>query len=788
MHALDRKLLRDYRRLWAQALAIALVLGCGVMMVVLFYGVAQSLTETRATYYQRYRFADVFASATRAPDTLLEQIAHIPGVARVEARINELAVLDIAGLPEPALGRLLSLPRNGGRPVLNIPVLMSGHWPSPDRPDEVVVNRPFARVNHFGPGSTFQAVINGRKRTLTITGTVLSPEFIYTLPPGGLMPDDKRFALIWMSRDVLESAFGLQGAFNDIALGLTQHADREEVKARLDTILAPYGGTGATGRDLQISWMFLNSELEQLDNMARILPPIFFVVAAFLVNMVLGRLVSLERAQIGLLKALGYGPSAVGWHYVKLALAIGVTGVIFGWIGGYWAGRGIAAIYAQYYHFPFLIFVQHPDIYVLSAVGGLLTAAAGAALAVRGALRLSPAVAMAPPVPPHFRRSPLDRLMAWAGVRQTVMMVLRSLARWPLRAALTSLGIALSCAVMVASLFMFDSVDRLIDTAFFQANRQDATLSFALARPQSAVEAVARLPGVLRAEGVLSVPVRLRHGSRHRLIAIEGHAPGDDLSRVLDVRNARVALPGQGVVLSDRLAAHLNARVGDRLQVQVLTGRRGQYDLPVTGIVRQDFGLGAYMDYAALNRMLDQAPQVTAVNVELDPAQLAQLYAAVKDTPGISAMSLLTQVRQSFRDTIAESAGLSTFIYSLMASLIVIGVVYNAARIQLSERARELASLRILGFSRAEVSMVLLGELAVLTVVAIPLGLWAGYGMAALITHTFSSDLFTMPLVVARGTYVKSALVVVGASLASALIVRRRIDRLDLVAVMKTRE
>ena len=788
MHALDLKLLRDFRRLWAQSLAIALVLGCGVMMLVLFHGVARSLSETRATYYERNRFADVFASATRAPDTLLGEIAHIPGVARSEARISEYAVLDIDGLDEPALGHLLSLPRAGGPPILNVPVLRSGRWPAPDRPDEVVVNAPFATANAFTPGSTFEAVINGRKRTLTITGTALSPEYIYTIAPGAIMPDDRRFGIIWMSREVLEAAYGLTGAFNDVALGLTVDARPEAVKARLDDLLAPYGGAGATGRELQISWMFLDSELTQLANMVHILPPIFFAVAAFLVNMVLSRLITLERAQIGLLKALGYGPVAVAWHYVKLALAIGGLGVVLGWGFGLWAAHGVAAIYAKFYHFPYLVFVQHADTYAISGLGGLATATAGAVLAVRGVLRLSPAVAMAPPVPPRFRRSSLDRLLARAGVRQTTMMVLRSLVRWPLRAALTSLGVALSGAVMVASLFMYDSTEKLIESAFFQAYRQTATLSFPVARPATAVDAAAHLPGVMRAEGVLSVAARLRLGPRSRLIAIEGHGPDDDLERVLDAKSDTVVLPREGVVLSDRLAAHLDARVGDRVEVDVMTGARGRYMLPVTGIVTRNFGLGAYMDYAALNRMLEQAPQVTAVNVLADSARLPELYAAVKETPGISAMSVLTRIRQSFQDTIAESIGISTFIYTMMGSLIVIGVVYNAARIQLSERARELASLRILGFSRAEVSAVLLGELGVLTALAIPLGLWGGYGFAALITASFSSDLFTMPLVVGRGTYIETTATVVIAALVSALIVRRRIDRLDLVAVMKTRE
>ncbi|MCC6009068.1 MAG: ABC transporter permease, partial [Rhodobacteraceae bacterium] len=482
------------------------------------------------------------------------------------------------------------------------------------------------------------------------------------------------------------------------------------------------------------------------------------------------------------------GPGEIGWHYVKLALLIGAVGVALGWAFGTWGARGMAAIYQIYFDFPFLLFVQQLQVYALAAFAGLATTVAGAALAVRRVLALAPAVAMSPPAPTHFRRGLLDRVLALMGLRQTVLMVVRNLVRWPVRAGMTTLGLAASCAVMVASLFMFDAIDEVLETAFFQANRQDATLTLSMPRPLIAEEEVARLPGVMVAEGVLSVPARVRAGQHSRLVAVEGPRAGADLSRVLDADSDQVLLPGQGLVLSRRLAGILGVAEGDAVTLEILTGTRAVHEVPVTGLITQYFGMGAFMDFEALNALLGQAPQVSAVHVRLDAAQLDALYDEVKRLPGLAEVTLWTQVRQSFDDTLAESAGVSIVIATILAALIVVGVAYNAARIQLSERARELAGLRILGFTRGEVSVVLMAELALLTALAIPLGFAMGAGVAHWLAASMSTDLYSFPVVIGRGTLIQSGLTVAAAAAASALVVRRRIDRFDLVAVMKTRE
>jgi putative ABC transport system permease protein len=785
MHAIDKKLLRDFRRLWAQALAIALVLACGVAILLTSLGMYRALDQTRTAYYERNRFADVFATAKRVPLGLLREIGQIDGVQAVEARIAGDVILDVPGLTTTAVGRILSLPENG-EPILNAPVLRSGRLP--ETASEVAVNEPFALSNGLLPGDHFAANLNGRKQILTVSGTLLSPEFIYTLGPGAMMPDNGTFGILWMQPDAAAVAFDMDGAFNDLSLKLNHQAHVQSVIDAVDNLLAPYGGLGAHGRDRQLSHSFLDAELQQLRSMARVLPPIFFGISAFLVAMVLGRIVTLERSEIGLLKALGYSDVEVCIHYLMLAGLIALGGIAIGWVAGTWLARGMTLLYVDFFDFPFLIFHVPSWVYGLSGAFAIVATTFGAARSALAAARLSPAVAMQPPAPPRFRRTWIDVAMARAGLTQPTVMIFRSLTRWPVRSAMTALGLSLAVAAVMSSSFMSDALDEIIDQAFFQSNRQDAVLVFTKAMPLSVIEDVARLPGVLKVEGQQFQFAALRNGHHEKRVTVEARFPSTDLSRVVNDKGAVVGVPPGGIVLSEVLAAQLQLQRGDMVEVEFLTGKRGTYQMRVTGLVTQYLGLAAYVDLAYLDRLVDQATQVTVANVLLDDARLAELHMALKDVPNLAATLLLTESRRSFQDTIRFNVTVMSTVYMTIAVLITVGIAYNGARILMSERARELASLRILGFTRWHVSYILIGETMLLTLLAQPLGWGLGHLLAWSIVNGFSSDLYRVPLVLKPATYTTASLVVLAAALGSVLIVRRRLDNLDLVEVMKTRE
>jgi putative ABC transport system permease protein len=787
MRVLDRKLLRDLRRLWAQTLAIALVMASGVATLILANGAYDSLEASRTAYYERNRFADVFATATRVPQQVVEKVNAIDGVQAVEPRIVKFTLLDVPGLAEPATGLAISVP-DFRVTELNQLHVRSGRLPEPGRVDEVTVNEAFSVAHKFELGDSFKANLNGRMRSLTIVGIALSPEFIYAIGPGDLMPDNRRFGVMWMSEKALAGLFDLEGAFNNVAVKLRPGASEISIESQIDSLLERYGGTGSYGCKDQVSHSFIDAELKQLAALARIMPPIFLVVSAFLINITLSRFVALEREQIGLLKAIGYGNSLIVWHYLKLVLLIAVAGIVIGFVAGTILGQGLTRLYAEFFRFPYLFFQHAPNIYAIAALVSCLAAVLGAYNGARTVLTLAPAVAMQPPAPMRYHRILTKRSRLFTDVSPTTTMAFRRMLGAPVRSALTALGLSLAVALLVTALQSFDSVEMMIDIAFYQTERQDASVNFTDTRSPRALEAVARMPGVLRAEPYRAAAVRLRNGPLSRRVSILGKPRDMNLSRVLDLELQPVPLPSTGVVLGERVAELLKLKRGDTLDIDVLEGKRKSVQAPVVDIIKSYFGLMVFMDIEALDAMLDEGPRLSGVHISYDAASSNKLFSEIKKTPAVASFAMQQQAVARFRETLAENINYMVFVYLTLAVVIAFGIVYNAARIQLSERARELASLRVLGFTRAEVSGVLLSELFILTLVAIPLGWIIGTGFGWLVIQSYSSDLYRAPFNIERATYAKAALVVLAATAVSALIVRSRIDKLDLVAVLKTRD
>ncbi|MGE0699719.1 MAG: ABC transporter permease [Hyphomicrobiaceae bacterium] len=787
LSALDAKLVRDLVRIWPQALAIALVLASGVATLILAIGASRSLEETRRLYYAEHAFADVFVGMKRAPRWIEGRIREMPGVAIAEARIARHAVLDIDGMAEPATGLVQSLPDHRP-PMLNRPYVRAGRVPEAGATGEVMVNEAFANAHAFHIGDHFHAILEGRKRLLTIVGIALSPEHIYAIGPGDLMPDYRRFAVLWMSESVLEAAFGLDGACNSVSVKLAAGANETEVIRRIDDLLARYGGTGAHGRADQISHAFLDAELRQLAALSRVIPPVFLLVSAFLLNMTLTRLIALEREQIGLIKALGYTRRAIGAHYMKLVGVIAVVGIAVGFALGTWLGAALTRLYGNFFQFPFLVFERDSDLYVVAAGLSLGAALAGALRATLSALRMPAAVAMRPPSPQRYTRLPGEAGGLYRGVSQMTIMSLRNMARYPVRALLTSLGLALAVGLLIVSLFAFDAVEAMIDATFFRSQRQDASLNFPDEAGERIVQDVRHLPGVLRVEPFRHADARLRNGNLSRRVSLTGKPEGTLLTRQLDLALQPVAVPDDGLVVNRRLAEVLGLRRGDLVEVELLDGRRGTQWVRIADVIESYIGLVALMRIDRLNALLREGRLVSGVDIAYDTGRERDLFREIKRTPRIASIELQRSALARFRATLAENINMMTSIYIGLAVVVAFGVVYNSARIQLSERARDLASLRVLGFRKGEVARVLFTELGLLTLLAQPLGWLIGTWLAWITVQSFSSDLYSTPFVIETATYAKASLVTIVSAVASAAVVRRRIERLDLVAVLKTRE
>ncbi|MGE0464296.1 MAG: ABC transporter permease [Vicinamibacterales bacterium] len=785
--ALDRKLLRDLWEMKGQALAIAAVIAAGVTMFVAYLSNFDSLERTLSQYYERQRFADVFASAQRAPERLAARIAEIPGVITVDTRVVADVTLDVPGIDEPASGRLVSIPPNGVSP-LNAPVLRRGAWPDPSRPDEVVASEMFCEANGFGPGDHVFAIINGRRRRLTIVGVGLSPEYVYSVRPGEIFTDNRRYGIFWMNRQALASAFDMEGGFNDVALKLSPGASDEEAVGRLDRLLEPYGGLGAYPRRLQVSAWTLSNELTQLQTFGLVTPMIFLAVAAFILNIALARALALQRPQIAALKALGYSNRELAWHYIKWALAIAALGSLAGIVVGAWLGAQMIELYNEYFRFPMLDYRLSADVTAGSIAGSLVVAALGAQSAVRRAVDVPPAEAMRPDSPVKYRQSIGERWRVFRRLPQASRMVLRNVERQPLRAAMSVLGIGFAGAILLIGLSFIDVMNVLIDEQFMYAMRQDVTVTFSRPLSADAIHAVSRLPGVIDVEPMRVVPARLRVGHRHRTLAVTGLVPEPRLNRVVERSGRVLTLPPGGLVLSKMLGEVLGVGPGGTVRVEVLEGARPAFDVPVAALVDDSMGVQAYMRLDALHRLMREGGTLTSAALLVDPGRVDALNAALKRLPAVAGVAVRDATLRSFRETMAENMNLIIFFNVFFAGVIAFGVVYNAARVSLSERSRELASLRVLGYTRGEVALILVGELALLTLLSLPIGAVVGYGLGMYIMTIFTNEVYRIPFFVTPQTVAWTFLSVIGSAAVSALAVRRQLDRLDLVGVLKSRE
>ncbi|WP_204113345.1 ABC transporter permease [Shimia biformata] len=787
MRALDRKLLRDLWRIKGQAGAIAAVVAVGVLLQVMMSGMVASLDETRQTYYDRSRLAQIFAPVTRAPEHVLHRLSAIEGVGAVEGRITGGALLDMEGQDLPVRAQAVSLPQIGA-PKLNDVHLSAGRLLAPGRTDEVLLLKSFADAHEIPLGAQLSATMNGARRTFTVVGIAQSPEFLVAVAPGELVPDVTRFAVLWMNEDAMAAAFDMKGAFNEALLSLERGAELEPVLAAADRELAQFGGLGAYGLKDHMSNRFISDEIDGLRSTSAAVPPIFMGVAAFLLYIVVTRLVQAEREQIGLIKAFGYTDLEVSVHYFKLVVLIALLGALMGCVLGIWAGRSMVGVYQANFHFPFLVFRVDPAAFVSGVTVSVLSASAGGIFVLRRVFTLTPAVAMRPPAPADFSRSGAlnVRLKRW--LDQPSRMVLRRVIRSPGRIAGSVIGISVGMALSAAMITLLSGFDESLDLTFGVIDRSDMQVSFYQPMSGKTVFELQQLPGVIEVEPTRAVSAVLRNGLYTYRGGITGLAEGARLNRAVDKDVQAIDLPEQGVVLAKSLADLLQIKSGEMLTVEVLEGRRPVLTLPVASIAETLMGAPAFMRIETLNRALREPDRVSGAYLRVDANALPQIFDKVKGMPMVAGVSRQTDAREAMQKMMDEGAGAMRFVMVGIAAIITFGIVYNAARISYGEQSRDLASLRVIGFSNSETAFVLLGELALVVLMAIPLGIGLGYALGFLVAAGFSTELYQIPAGFRPVAHGQAAAAVVVASLVSGWLVKRDIQKVDLVETLKTRE
>lgn len=780
---LNRKLLRDLRSLRGQLLTIALVVASGVAAFTTTRSTLASLRDSRAQFYTDNRFADVFVHLRRAPQAVAGRLEAIEGVSVIDTRIVGTGSIPMPSMTEPARATVVSLPL-----TLNTLHLRSGRLPEPDRDDEVVLSDAFAQAHELQPGDALPLVLGGVRREVTVVGVGLSPEYVLVLNPADMAMDPKEAAVVFMNRDAVAAALDLEGAFNDAALRLTPGASELAVIDRVDAILDPYGALGAYGRDRQTSHYFLSQELNGLDNMSSQVPPLFLLVAAFLLHVVLTRLVQQQRSQVAALKALGYEDRTIGLHYLGMATVIVVIGASLGVLLGAWLSDAMLGLYEEYFRFPSLQSRLDPQTALTAVLVSCGAGVLGTLTSVRSILALAPAEAMRPPAPAVYERGIFDAAWFRVAFGPSARMVLREIQRRPLRLTFSALGIAVAVGVLVVARFWGDAMDYLIHVQMHETQRWDEQVQFAEPRPEASLSSLRHLPGVFRVEGLRMVPVRFRHGHLQRTASIIGYPEESTMQRVLD-GDRPIEPPDEGLMLTRYLGERLGLRVGDRVRVEVLEGDRVTLDLPVVRLVDEPFGMQGHMSARALHEALGEERAVSAALLKVDPAMSDEVDRRLTALPDVVGITHMSRILAKFEEQTGRNMMVFSLVMTLFAATIVIGVVYNNARVSLSMRSRDLASLRVLGFTRHEIAAILIGELATQVFLAIPAGLVFGRMLAeSMATGGADPEQFRFPIIISSQTYAFATVVTLASAFVSAWLVRRKIDRLDLIGVLKMRE
>jgi len=784
--ALTRKLLRDIDNMRGAVLTISVVVAAGIAAFVTLRGTYDSIVDTRDRYYSQQRFGDVFSELERAPLAMADKIEALPGVARVYTRVSGTARVPVESMKEPAEARVLSIPEEGAPPLNGIQ-LMAGRMPSNDRDDEALLIELFAEKHHVAPGSSLTVVMEGRERQLRVVGIAMSPEFVLAVPNGSSAPAPERFAVLWMPRPAVEAAFDMRASFNSVVLDLAPGVASEQVMPELDALLDRYGGLGAVARERQISNYFLTQDLGSLSTMATIAPLIFLGVAAFLLNVVLSRLIELDRPQIATLKAIGYADREVGLHYLQLTLIITLLGAALGIAFGIWLGGHMTALYVTFYRMPGLAFRPERGLIVTALLVSLAAGLVGSLISVRRVIALPPAEAMRPAAPPSYGQGKLGRVVT-RQLGTAARMVAREISRRPMRTVLSAVGIGAATGIIVVGQFFSDAMNYLVDYYMQAQQRETLSVTFTSPVPADAVRALGALPGVRDVQWLTTIQVRVRAGHRDRVVPLVSHPSRHSLRPLLDGDGHEVPLPPGSVLFTDMLAKVLDVKPGDTVIAEPLEGDRRPRPLTLTGTLSELMALWIHMPEADFSRWHGSAPMATGAVLQVDADRIDAVQDELLDMPKIATAARKELLIHGFGKQQGETMGTFSMVLTLFAVTIAVSVVYNNARVALSLRGRELASLRVLGFTRGEISSVLITELAVQVLLGIPFGLWFGKLLAHGMMAANDPEAFRFPMAISHHTYAFAALVTVLAAVASALLVRRKLDKLDLIEVLKTRE
>jgi putative ABC transport system permease protein len=774
---LVRKLVRELRRQSGQTAAVLTVIALGVMLFLASAAAYVDLRDSYSATRERLALADLHVEVEAVHPDDVARVARLSGVALADSRSIVVAPVRIAARRVQL--RLLSLPDDRD-PILDRVLVTAGVLPQGD--DEILIEKHLARHHHLGPDDTVDLVAGGTSRRLRVSGVGVSAEYLWVARDAqDVMPSPDSFGVGWMRRAALR---GIHPTSDQLLIELAPGADPSEITRAIGLALGPERIGRVVSEDELVGVRLLQLDVDGSRGMAAFFPIFFLGIGAFIVASILARLVDAQRPLIGTLMALGVGRGRILGHYLTYGIALGGAGALIGVL----AGVGLAPVmtrgYASELGIPFVSARAHGD---LAAWGTLLGVGVGALAALLPAIHASrevPAAAMRPPRPTTGR---LARLVRRLPAPLLVRVAVRDILGRPFRSLTTALGVAAAVVVVVTTGGLLDSMRVTFTSTFDRAHRE--ALRVDLVGPEPADEVVARLgaiDGVVASEGLLAGVVSLESSHGTAEAVLQGLDDEARLVRSVDADGTLVPPPPGGIVLTRALARALHVRRGDEVRV-TRRGSATSTTFRVAGLADAAMGPTASAPRDEVGAALGLEGMVTSVALAVDPAQASAAREAVAALPDAARVVDAAQVRAQM----ATLMGLGWAMLGAMllfASVLAAAILYNTASLGVLERRRDLATLRALGRTLRELGVELTIEHAVLAIAGIAIGLPIAFLATKHLTSAFSSELFTLPFVVAPVTLI----VAVGGILAILLVAQwpalRSVGRMELADAVRTRE
>ena len=758
MTVLDRKRNRDLRHSAGMLLAVAAIVAVGTGSFIGMLGTFLNLDRAKESYYAQCRMADFWIDLKKVPVSTVQELATLPGISELRNRITFPAIVNLEDVEEPINALVVSMPREQA-PVLNNLVIRQGSYFTEYRRNEVILSDQFAAARKLEPGDSIRLTMDGQEKDVFVVGTAISPEFVYIAPPGGICDDPANYGIFYLKRDYVEDVFGFHGACNNL-IGLltpeaTEHADA--VIHSLSAKLEDYGVFTSTPLRNQFSNLTLTSEMGGLQSMATMLPLLFLGVAALVLNVLMTRIAQQQRTIVGTLKALGYENRSIFWHFIQFGVTVGVIGALGGCLLGYYISGMMTTTYQSVFEFPHLVNNLYPGLMAIALLISIIFAILGTINGVRMVANLKPAEAMRMPAPPEggavfFERFPgfWDRLdFRW-------QMILRGLLRNKVRTLISIIAASMGASMVVVALGLLNSMDLMISFQFDKIMKSSYVINFKDDTDRGALYEARRWPGVLLAEPVLNVACTFESRNHRKNGVITGLQADAVLTQPHDENGNRVRIPPVGLLMTKRMADHLNVKEGDMVRFTPVRGTRTARVVPIAKIIRSMLGMSVYADYDYLNGLLGETDALSGVDLKtaFTPSERTAFYRTLKACPRLQSVDSVLHQKAIITKQFSQSMQGMVVMMIFFAAVIFFGSILNGSLISIAERQREIATFRVLGYPASQVGQIFLRENMLLNIIGTLVGMPIGYALFSAMCIGFTNDAYAFPTYIAFSTWV----------------------------------